>query len=37
MKDGKIFDYVKRESRAIRDQGLLEQIFRGIGQRQLFE
>jgi outer membrane protein assembly factor BamE (lipoprotein component of BamABCDE complex) len=38
MKDGQIFDYVKRETPSpIRDQGLLKQIFRGIGQRQLFE
>lgn len=38
MKDGKIFDYVKRETPShVRDQGLLRQIFRGIGQRQLFE
>lgn len=37
MKDGKIFDYVKRETPShIRDQGLLKQIFRGLGQRQLF-
>jgi outer membrane protein assembly factor BamE (lipoprotein component of BamABCDE complex) len=38
MKDGQLFDYVKRETPShIRDQGLLKQIFRGIGQRQLFE
>lgn len=37
MKDGKIFDYVKRETPShIRDQGLLKQIFRNLGQRQLF-
>lgn len=38
MKDGKIFDYVKRETPShVRDQGFLKQIFRGLGQRQLFE
>lgn len=38
MKDGQIFDYVKRETPShIRDQGMLKQIFRGLGQRQLFE
>jgi outer membrane protein assembly factor BamE (lipoprotein component of BamABCDE complex) len=38
MKDGQIFDYVKRETPShVRDQGLLKQIFRGIGQRALFE
>lgn len=38
MKDGKVFDYVKRETPShTPDQGLLKQIFRGIGQRALFE
>lgn len=38
MKDGKIFDYVKRQTPShVKDQGLLQQIFRGIGQRQLFD
>jgi outer membrane protein assembly factor BamE (lipoprotein component of BamABCDE complex) len=39
MKDGKIFDYVKRQTPSyVKDQTLLQQIFRGIGQKQtLFE
>jgi outer membrane protein assembly factor BamE (lipoprotein component of BamABCDE complex) len=38
MKDGKIFDFVKRETPShVRDQGLLKQIFRGIGQKALFD
>lgn len=38
MKDGKVFDYVKRTTPShTPDQGLLKQIFRGLGQRPLFE
>lgn len=38
MKDGKIFDYVKRQTPSfVKDQTLLQQIFRGIGQKQLFD
>jgi outer membrane protein assembly factor BamE (lipoprotein component of BamABCDE complex) len=38
MKDGKVFDYIKRETPShTPDQGLLKQIFRGLGQRALFE
>jgi outer membrane protein assembly factor BamE (lipoprotein component of BamABCDE complex) len=37
LKDGKIFDYVKRQTPAhVRDQTLLQQIFRGLGQGPLF-
>jgi outer membrane protein assembly factor BamE (lipoprotein component of BamABCDE complex) len=33
LKDGKIFDYIKRQTPAqVRDQTLLQQIFKGIGQ-----
>jgi outer membrane protein assembly factor BamE (lipoprotein component of BamABCDE complex) len=35
MKDGKIFDYVKRQTPShVKDQTLLQQIFRGVGQKQ---
>ncbi len=35
MKDGRIFDYVKRETSAhIRDKGLIAQFFRGVGPKQ---
>jgi outer membrane protein assembly factor BamE (lipoprotein component of BamABCDE complex) len=38
MKDGKIFDYVKRQTPShVKDQTLLQQIFRGVGQRALFD
>ena len=38
MKDGKIFDYVKRQTPShVKDQTLVQQIFRGLGQRQLFD
>lgn len=38
LKDGQVFDYVKRTTPShIPDQGLLKQIFRGIGQRPLFD
>jgi outer membrane protein assembly factor BamE (lipoprotein component of BamABCDE complex) len=38
MKDGQIFDYVKRQTPShVKDQTLLQQIFRGIGQRALFD
>lgn len=38
MKDGKLFDYVKRQTPShVKDQTLVQQIFRGLGQRQLFD
>jgi outer membrane protein assembly factor BamE (lipoprotein component of BamABCDE complex) len=38
MKDGKIFDYVKRQTPSfVKDQTLLQQIFRGVGQKALFD
>lgn len=37
MKDGKIFDFVKRETPThARDEGILKSLFRNLGQKQLF-
>ena len=38
LKDGKVFDYVKRTTPApgAQDEGLLKQLFRNLGKKQLF-
>lgn len=38
LKDGKVFDFVSRKTPApgARDQGLLSQLFRNLGKKQLF-
>lgn len=38
LKDGKVFDYVKRTTpaRGVQDEDLLKQLFRNLGKKQLF-
>jgi outer membrane protein assembly factor BamE (lipoprotein component of BamABCDE complex) len=37
MKDGRVFDYIKRETPShARDEGILSQLFRNLGKKQLF-
>jgi len=37
MKDGRVFDFVKRETPShARDEGVLKALFRNLGQKQLF-
>jgi hypothetical protein len=36
LKDGKVFDYVKQQTPSpARDEGLLKQLFRNLGTKQL--
>ncbi|MGE0856525.1 MAG: outer membrane protein assembly factor BamE, partial [Hyphomicrobiaceae bacterium] len=38
MKDGKVFDYISRKTPAPggRDEGILKQLFRNLGSRQIY-
>ena len=38
LKDGKVFDFIKRQTPApgAKDEGILKQLFRNLGKKQLF-